>query len=111
MHFIRKAFSFYLLRLDDRFDEFRWINLGFPGLQQRCSGQELCHILQLHYGFLQMNLLIHLLNAVLLAWCLYQLAALGRVGRDQAALVALAAASLWVTMPLLASASLLVVQA
>mgnify|MGYP001816619485 FL=1 len=61
-------------------------------------------------AFLQVNLFIHLLNALLLAGCLYQLARLVAVERNQALLVAVAASSLWVTMPLLASASLLVVQ-
>ena len=61
-------------------------------------------------AFLQVNLFIHLLNAVLLAGSLYQLARLVAVERNQALLVAVAASSLWVTMPLLASASLLVVQ-
>ena len=61
-------------------------------------------------AFLNVNLLIHLLNALLLAWCLFQLASLSSVERRNALLVAAAAASVWVTMPLLASASLLVVQ-
>jgi hypothetical protein len=61
-------------------------------------------------AFLQVNLLLHLLNAILLAGCLYLLSALRGVNRDKAILVAAAAASMWVLMPLLASASLLVVQ-
>ena len=60
--------------------------------------------------FLQVNLFIHLLNSVLLVWCLYRLARLASIERGTAMLVAVAASSLWVTMPLLASASLLVVQ-
>jgi hypothetical protein len=61
-------------------------------------------------AFLRFNLLLHLLNAVLLAGCLYLLNAIRDVDRDRAILVAVAAASMWVLMPLLASASLLVVQ-
>ena len=60
--------------------------------------------------FLRFNVLLHLLNAVLLAACLYLLSTMRDVGREKAILVAVAAASLWVIMPLLASASLLVVQ-
>jgi hypothetical protein len=61
-------------------------------------------------AFLRVNILIHLLNALLLAACLYQLCLLRDVERGNAILVATAAASMWVVMPLLASASLLVVQ-
>ena len=60
--------------------------------------------------FLKVNLWIHLLNAVLLALCLVQLATASGVERQKARLVAAAAAGLWVVMPLLASSSLLVVQ-
>ena len=61
-------------------------------------------------AYLKVNILIHLLNAVLLALFLYQLALQRGVPRNDAAIVAAAAASLWVLMPLLATASLLVVQ-
>ena len=61
-------------------------------------------------AFLRVNILIHLLNAALLALCLYQLALQRAIERHDAAIVAAAAASLWVLMPLLATASLLVVQ-
>jgi hypothetical protein len=61
-------------------------------------------------AFLSANILIHLMNAALLALCLYQLSLQRAVARNEAALVAIAAASLWVLMPLLATASLLVVQ-
>jgi hypothetical protein len=61
-------------------------------------------------AFLQVNILIHLVNAVLLAACLYHLSLQRAVARYEAALVAIAAASLWVLMPLLATASLLIVQ-
>jgi len=61
-------------------------------------------------AFITVNVLIHLLNAILLAWCLYQLATLQAVDRDRAVLVAASAASVWVLLPLLATASLLAVQ-
>ena len=61
-------------------------------------------------AFLRVNILIHLLNGALVAACLYQLSLRQAVARYEAALVAIAAASLWVLMPLLATASLLVVQ-
>ena len=61
-------------------------------------------------AFLRANILIHLINAALLALCLYQLSLQRNVDRNNAALVAAAAASLWALMPLLATASLLVVQ-
>ncbi len=61
-------------------------------------------------AFLKVNVFIHLLNAVLLAWCLYQLASLMAVERDRAILVATSAAGLWLVLPLLATSSLLVVQ-
>jgi len=61
-------------------------------------------------AFLCFNILLHLLNSILLAGCLYQLSLLQAVDRNKALLVATAAAGIWVIMPLLASASLLVVQ-
>ena len=61
-------------------------------------------------AFLQANLLIHLLNALILAACLYQLGVLRGSERSSAVLTATAAAGVWVIMPLLATASLLVVQ-
>lgn len=60
--------------------------------------------------FLEVNLLIHLFNAVLVAFCLLQLAVAKRVDNSKAMLVASLSATAWVLMPLLASASLLVVQ-
>ena len=56
------------------------------------------------------NIALHFFNAIVLAVCLYQLALMRQVARDEATLVALAAASLWVILPLLATSSLLVVQ-
>ncbi len=61
-------------------------------------------------AFLRVNIFVHLINAALLALCLYQLSLQRGVPRNDAAIVAGAAASLWVLMPLLATASLLVVQ-
>lgn len=60
--------------------------------------------------FLRINILIHLLNAALLALSLYQLSLQRAIKRTDAAIVAAAAASVWVLMPLLATASLIVVQ-
>jgi len=61
-------------------------------------------------AFLGVNVLIHLVNALILAGCLFQLGLLHSIERNKVAMVAAAAASMWVIMPLLASASLLVVQ-
>jgi len=61
-------------------------------------------------AFLKVNIWIHLLNGILLAWCLYQLALLMTVARERAILVAISAASVWLLMPLLATSTLLVVQ-
>jgi len=61
-------------------------------------------------SFLHANILLHLLNALVLGACLYQLSLLQAIDRNRAAMVAFAVASVWVVMPLLASASLLVVQ-
>jgi tetratricopeptide (TPR) repeat protein len=61
-------------------------------------------------ALLRVNILIHLANAILLAVSLYQLSLRRSVARIEATLVATVAASLWVLMPLLATASLLVVQ-
>lgn len=61
-------------------------------------------------AFLTVNVLIHLLNALLLAGCLYWLALQSGVERQKSVLVASVAAGVWVILPLLATASLLVVQ-
>ena len=61
-------------------------------------------------AFLKVNVFIHLLNAVLLVWCLYQLAIMMAVEHDRAILIATCAAGLWLLMPLLATSSLLIVQ-
>jgi hypothetical protein len=61
-------------------------------------------------AFLKVNVIIHLLNAVLLAFCLYQLSLAMAMERHRAIAVAVGSASIWVLMPLLATSSLLVVQ-
>ncbi len=60
--------------------------------------------------FLAINILLHLLNAVLLASCLYCLTRAQDVDRDRSAMVAVLAAGIWVLMPLLATSSLAVIQ-
>ncbi len=60
--------------------------------------------------FLTVNILIHLLNAVLVAACLYRLTLAQGVDRDRSAFAAVMAAGIWVLMPLLASSSLAVIQ-
>lgn len=61
-------------------------------------------------AFLKVNFLIHLLNALLVAFCLLRLALGMSVERSRAMSVAALAASAWVLMPLLATSSMLVVQ-
>ena len=61
-------------------------------------------------AFLTFNFALHLLNAVLLAFCVYRLSLVMAVQRDKAMTVAMATASVWVLMPLLATSSMLVVQ-
>jgi hypothetical protein len=61
-------------------------------------------------AFLQVNVLIHLLNGVALACCLYGLARLRSLDRTRSTWVAVAAAGLWLLLPILATSSLLVVQ-
>lgn len=60
--------------------------------------------------FLRVNILIHLANACLLAWILHRLAILRGLSASEAAFAAIAGAALWMFMPLLASASLLIIQ-
>lgn len=60
--------------------------------------------------FLAVNIVIHLFNALLLGWFLYRLTLLRGVDRHDARFVAISAMALWLFMPLLASASLMVVQ-
>ena len=68
-----------------------------------------------HWGqgagaFLQVNILLHLLNAVLVAFCLLRVALAMPVVRTRATAIAALGAGIWVLMPLLATASMLVVQ-
>lgn len=60
--------------------------------------------------FLTVNILIHLLNACLVAWVLHRLTILIGLPAKNRLFVALSAAAIWLFMPLLASASLMVVQ-
>ena len=61
-------------------------------------------------AFLRVNIAIHLLNALLLAFFVRQLFIIRGDGRRAAALIGCAAASIWVTLPLIATATMLVVQ-
>ena len=61
-------------------------------------------------AFIATNIAIHLLNAVLLAACLFQLSRAQGISQDRSALIAVVATGCWVLMPLLASATLLVIQ-
>ena len=61
-------------------------------------------------AFLRVNIAIHLLNALLLAFFARQLFIIRGDGRRPAALIGCAAASIWVTLPLIATATMLVVQ-
>jgi hypothetical protein len=61
-------------------------------------------------AFLEFNVWLHLLNAVLVAFCLFRLALSMSIERSRALTIAALAGSLWVLMPLLATASMLVVQ-
>ena len=61
-------------------------------------------------AFLRINVLIHLLNGIGLAWCLYELARLRSIDSGRSARVATAAAAVWLLLPILATSSLLVVQ-
>ena len=59
---------------------------------------------------LRTNILIHLLNGTLVIWFLYLLGLARYQPERQAALVAAAAGTIWMLMPLLASSSLFIVQ-
>ena len=61
-------------------------------------------------SFLRVNVLIHLANGCVLAWVLYRLSQLRGVREPDALVAAVAAAAIWLLMPLLASASLMIVQ-
>lgn len=60
--------------------------------------------------FLAANIFLHLLNALLVGTFLYQLTVIRKADPRDARLVAVAAMAFWLFMPLLASASLMVVQ-
>lgn len=60
--------------------------------------------------FLAVNVLIHVANAALLFWVLYRLSVSSGVPENVRVFVAGASAAAWLFMPLLASASLMVVQ-
>ena len=60
--------------------------------------------------FIRVNILIHLLNAVLLAFCVMRLSLLLPMSRNRALCNAALVASAWVLLPLLATSTLLVVQ-
>ncbi len=61
-------------------------------------------------GFLRVNVLIHLFNAIVLAGCLWLLATRVERVREYALELSCAVAGLWVVMPLISGASLMVVQ-
>ncbi len=60
--------------------------------------------------FIRVNIVIHLFNAILLAFCVFRLSLFLAFERSRAYWNAALVAGLWVLLPLLASASLLVVQ-
>lgn len=60
--------------------------------------------------FLYVNVCLHLLNGMLVAWLLYLLCMTRSNTTSQAAWIAAVSASIWLVLPLLASSSLLVVQ-
>ena len=60
--------------------------------------------------FVRVNILIHLVNACLLAWVLHLLTIASDMQRNDRAFVVVAGATIWLFMPLLASASLMIVQ-
>lgn len=60
--------------------------------------------------FLRVNILIHLINACVLAWVLHLLTVACGIRRQDGVFVAIAGATVWLFMPLLASASLMIVQ-
>jgi protein O-mannosyl-transferase len=60
--------------------------------------------------FLKVNVLIHLGNACILAWIYNQLTGAMSAGRCNKPYLAVAAAAIWLLMPLLASSSLMIIQ-
>jgi len=61
-------------------------------------------------AFLRTNVLLHILNAALLALFVFRLSLCLSIDRDRATTNAVVVASIWVLLPLLATSSLLVVQ-
>lgn len=61
-------------------------------------------------NFIRANILIHILNAVLLAFCVMRLSLCMSMARDRALSNAALVAGVWVLLPLLATSSMLVVQ-
>ncbi len=61
-------------------------------------------------AFLRVNIAIHLLNALLLAFAVRQLFVIRGDGRQPAMLIGCVTASIWVTLPLIATATMMVVQ-
>lgn len=60
--------------------------------------------------FLYSNILLHILNGALLAWCLLRLARLRGIGDREGQWVAVVGTALWLVIPLLATSSLFIVQ-
>ena len=60
--------------------------------------------------FILVNILIHLTNGGLLCWVLDRLSTQSQIPQERRQLVVIAAAAIWLLMPLLASASLMIVQ-
>lgn len=61
-------------------------------------------------AFLRVNVFIHLLNAILLAWCVRQVFLMRGEQDNNATMLGCIVSSIWVLLPLLATSSLLVVQ-
>ena len=61
-------------------------------------------------AFLRVNVFIHLLNAMLLAWCVRQIFIMRGEQDLMATMLGCTVSSIWVLLPLLATSSLLVVQ-
>ncbi len=61
-------------------------------------------------AFLTVNILVHLLNAAIVAWLLYALSRSAGTEERKSVLISLSACAIWLFMPLLASSSLMVIQ-
>lgn len=60
--------------------------------------------------FLKFNIALHLFNTIILVWMVYLLSRYGRLKQTRAMWIAIAAAAIWMLMPLLASSTLMVIQ-